>query len=169
MALIPGIQKQTYRKTDLMRASERQMDARIGIFGSFGGIECMSEPFDHMEYRSYLSTSAFAMQTASRTHVSESPTTHVGLSLILHINPTCRISVWAFIKRHLGVLPASIGYGGHLWGSMECPTSAGPRRVGFVCVAYATICGGSQCRIKCRISVWVPPMNKTKRRAVWGT
>ena len=36
------------------------MDARIGIFGSFGGIECMSEPFDHMEYRSYLSTSDLA-------------------------------------------------------------------------------------------------------------
>jgi len=49
-----AILKQTYRKTDLMRASEQQMDARIGIFGSFGGIECMSEPFDHMEYRSYL-------------------------------------------------------------------------------------------------------------------
>ena len=71
MALISAILKQTYRKTDLMRASERQMDAGIGIFGSFGVVECMSEPFDHMEHRSYLSTSAFAMQTASRTHVSE--------------------------------------------------------------------------------------------------
>ena len=66
MALISAILKQTYRKTDLMRASEQQMDAGIGIFGSFGVIECMSEPLDHMEHRSYLSTSAFAMQTALR-------------------------------------------------------------------------------------------------------
>ena len=104
-----------------------------------------------------------------RLHASEITYDACRIKLYPTINPTCRISVWAFIKRHLGVLPASIGYGGHLWGSMECPTSAGPRRVGFVCVAYATICGGSQCRIKCRISVWVPPMNKTKRRVVWGT
>ena len=68
MALISAILKQTYRKTDLMRASEQQMDAGIGIFGSFGVIECMSEPFDHMKHRSYLSTSNLAMQTGSFIH-----------------------------------------------------------------------------------------------------
>ena len=35
MALIPAIQKQAYRKTDLMRASEQQMDAGIGIYVRF--------------------------------------------------------------------------------------------------------------------------------------
>ena len=45
-----AIQKQTYRKTDLMRTSERQMDARIRIFGSTKGIECMPEPFDQTPY-----------------------------------------------------------------------------------------------------------------------
>ena len=67
MALISAILKQTYRKTDLMRASEQQMDAGIGIFGSFGVIECMSEPFDHMEHRSYLSTSALVGDANSFT------------------------------------------------------------------------------------------------------
>ena len=67
----PAILKQTYRKTDLMRTSERQMDARIRIFGSTKGIECMSETFDRLEHRSYLSTSDLAMQTAARTYVSE--------------------------------------------------------------------------------------------------
>ena len=67
----PAIQKQTYRKTDLMRPSERQMDARIGIFGSSDGIECIPETFDRVEYRSYLIASDLAMQTASRAHVSE--------------------------------------------------------------------------------------------------
>ena len=59
-----AILKQTYRKTDLMRTSERQMDARIRIFGSVAGIECMTGTFDRLEYRSYLSTSDLAMQTA---------------------------------------------------------------------------------------------------------
>ena len=47
MALISAILKQTYRKTDLMRASERQMDAGIGIFGSFGVLEDIFEALDH--------------------------------------------------------------------------------------------------------------------------
>ena len=47
MALISAIPKQTYRKTDLMRASERQMDAGIGISGSFGVIEDIPEALGH--------------------------------------------------------------------------------------------------------------------------
>ena len=66
-----GIQTQSWRKTDLMRSSEQQTDARIGIFGSTDGIECMPETFNHLQYRSYLSTSDLAMQAASRAHVSE--------------------------------------------------------------------------------------------------
>ena len=70
MALIPAIQQQSWRKTDLMRASEQQMDAGIGILGSADGKEGMSETFDHLEYRSYLSSSNLAMQAASRTDTS---------------------------------------------------------------------------------------------------
>ena len=86
MALISAILKQTYRKTGLMRASEQQMDAGIGIFGSFGVIQCISEPFDHMEHRSCLSTSALAMQTASPTHVLECARSHVKTGMRVRTN-----------------------------------------------------------------------------------
>ena len=61
-----------------------------------------------------------------RLHASEITYDACRIKLNPTINPTCRISVWAFIKRHLGVLPASLGYGGIYGGRWSAPLALVP-------------------------------------------